>query len=254
MKVYISIDLAGVTGVYTFKQTRERDPQMHRDATRLLMGDIAAVAEGLRSAGVKEVLVLDAGRGDSFVAETMVPGVRYVSSWRRRTVFEGLDETCDGMVLLGYHAMNGTPDGVLHHTQSSRVEAKYWYDGVERGELYQHAVIAGHFGVPVMLVTGDAAVCREARATLGEDVPTVAVKVGISRESAILIGPEETREILTQGAGRAVAALPRLKPYKVSMPIQARVRRIGPVGGTHESPCYVEVEREIRDPLRIIRF
>jgi len=253
MKVYVSTDLEGITGVYKFKQTRERDTEDYRGAVRLLMHDIAAVAEGLKEAGVEEIHVLDGhGGGDHFLPELMVPGVRYITGLPRPGPACGLDESCDGAILLGFHAMNGTPDGVLHHTQSSRAEAKYWYDGVERGEIYQSAVIAGHYDVPVMLVTGDEAACREARETLGDSLPTVAVKKGLSRQAAVLIAPDETREMLREGARRAVAALPELKPYKIPLPVKARVRRLGPDGATGDNPYYVEREVEVTSALDII--
>ena len=187
MKIYISTDLEGATGVFKFAQTREKGTPPFLEAFRLLMGDIAAVAEGLKQAGVDEIYALDGhDGGNNFPPEFMEPGVRYITGMPRPRQAM-LDESVDGMILLGFHAMNGTEDGVLHHTQSSKAEAKYWYDGVERGELYQEAVIAGHFGVPIMMVTGDEAVCREAKNTLGDDVVTVTVKKGLSREAAVLI-------------------------------------------------------------------
>jgi len=253
MRIYIVTDLEGATGVFKFRQTREKESPEFREAIRLLMGDVAAVAEGLKQAGVDEIYVLDGhDGGNNFIPECMVAGVRYITGWPRPGSLYGLDRSFDGCILVGYHAMNGTPDGVLHHTQSSLTEAKYWYDGVERGEIYQCAVIAGHFDVPVILVTGDEAACREARATLGDDLPTVAVKKGISREAAILLAPEETRELLIEGARRAVAALPHRKPYKISLPVKLRTRRRSPQDGPSESPYFVEREVEVRSALDII--
>ncbi len=188
MKIYICTDLEGATGVFKFSQTRAHGPEFV-EAMKLLMGDIAAVSEGLKEAGVKEIYVLDGHNGgNNLIPECMVTGVRYITGYPRQDqVLYGLDESFDGAILLGFHAMNGTPGAVLHHTQNSITEAKYFYDGIERGEIYQSAVIAGHFNVPVILVTGDEAAGREAKATLGEQLPTVAVKKGVSREAAILI-------------------------------------------------------------------
>lgn len=253
MKIYIVTDLEGATGVFKFRQTREKDSPEFREAMRLLMGDVAAVATGLREAGAREIYVLDGhDGGDNFIPECMVSGVRYITGWPRSGVLHGLDGSFAGCVLLGYHAMNGTSDGVLHHTQSSLSEAKYWYDGVERGEIYQCAVMAGHFDVPVILVTGDEAACREARATLGDDLPTVAVKRGISREAAILLSPDDTRPLLIEGARRAVEAIPRLRPYKVSLPMKLRIRRRSPEGGSPDSPYFVEQELVVRSALDVI--
>ncbi|HRU05444.1 MAG TPA: M55 family metallopeptidase [Candidatus Brocadiia bacterium] len=250
MKIYIATDLEGVTGVYSFSQTREQDTPANLDARRYLMLDIAAVAQGLKDCGATEIYVLDGhGRGCNFLADHMVPGVRYITGYPRPRPFPLLDKTFAAVILLGYHAMNGVADGVLHHTQSSKAEAKYWYDGVERGEIFQHAVIAGCYDLPVILVTGDEAACREAKATLGDAVPTVAVKKGLSREAAVLIGLEETRRMLAAGARQAMAALPKLKPYKPALPLKMRVRRIFPEKATVENPYYVDREEVVEDPL-----
>jgi len=252
MKVYISTDLEGATGVFKFAQTREIGSPAFFEAMRWLMHDIAAVAEGLREAGVEEVYAMDGhDGGNNFLAEHMVPGVRYITGRPRNRPFWGLDDSFSGVILLGYHAMNGTPDGVLSHTQSSRAESKYWYDGVERGEVFQHALIAGHFDVPVILVTGDEAVCQEARQTLGEDLPAVAVKRGISREAAVLIAPEETRLLLREGARMAVEAIPRLRPFKAAFPMKVRLRRLGPDAADPANPYFVDTETEIASALEI---
>ena len=253
MKIYIVTDLEGATGVFKFRQTREKDAPEFREAMRLLMGDAAAVAEGLKQAGATEILVLDGhDGGNNFIPECMVSGVRYITGYPRGGVLTGLDETFAGVVLLGYHAMNGTPDGVLHHTQTSMDESKYWYDGVERGEIYQCAVIAGHFNVPVMLVTGDEAACREARATLGGNLPAVAVKRGLGREAAVLLAPSDARALLVEGARRAVVALPQLKPLKPTFPVKLRIRSMGPNGATLEHPWFADRECEVRTGLDII--
>lgn len=253
MKIYIITDLEGATGVFKFKQTRERGPEFY-EAMKLLMGDIAAVCEGLKEEGVKEIYVLDGhDGGNNFIPEYMIPGVKYITGYPRGgQVCYGLDETFDGVILLGYHAKNGTPDGVLHHTQSSETEAKYFYDGIERGEIYQSAVIAGHFNVPVILVTGDEAACREAKETLGDDLPTVSVKKGISREAAILLSPQETKILLKEGAKKAIKMLPKLKPYKIKLPVKLKIRRLGPQGTSPENPYYYEKEVIVKSALDII--
>ncbi len=254
-KIYIVTDLEGVTGVFKFKQTREHDTPDFREALRLMMGDIAAVADGLRQGGATEILVLDGHNGGNlFIPELMVPGVRYATGTPRPGPLYGLDESFAGMVLLGYHAMNGTEDGVLHHTQSSLSESKYWYDDVERGEIYQCAVIAGHYGVPLMLVTGDEATCREARGLLGDDLPVVAVKKGIAREAAVLLAPGETRPMLAEGAKRAMEALPARRPYKPAFPVRLRVRAKGTPGAAAlDAPWYVERTAVVQCGLDILK-
>jgi len=253
VKVFIVTDLEGVTGVFKFRQTREKDTREFREAMELLMGDIAAVAEGLKQGGASEVFVIDGhDGGNNFIPGCMVSGVRYITGVPRPKPLCGLDESFDGIVLLGFHAMNGTPDGVLHHTQNAAAECRYWYDGIERGELYQSSVAAGHHDVPVILVTGDEAACREARELLGDDLPTVAVKKGVGREAAILMAPEDTRPLLTAGARRAMAELPNRTPLKPDFPINLRIRSIGPDDADPATPWFAERKRIVHHGLDVI--
>ena len=168
LKIYINTDLEGASGVYKFAQTREPGTPLNREACEYLMGDIAAVVRGLREAGAAEIVVLDGHGSQAVVPHLHGAGGKYITGMPRSGPLTGLDSTFHGMVLLGFHAMMGTPDGVLHHTQSSKSENRYWYNGVESGELAQSAAIAGHFGVPPIMVTGDEATCREARKFFGE--------------------------------------------------------------------------------------
>ena len=135
---------------------------MNIKACEYFMGDVAAVVRGLRDGGATEVVVCD-GHGDqAVIPDLMVPGATYITGKPKPGpgALWGLDSSFAGFVLVGFHAMRGTPDGVLNHTQS--VENRYWYNDVESGELAQNAAIAGYFGVPPILATGDEATCREA--------------------------------------------------------------------------------------------
>lgn len=221
-KIYIVTDLEGASGVYKFAQTREPGNSLEREAKAYLMDDIAAVVRGLRAGGATEIVVLDGHGSQAFVPHLMEPGAEYITGKPRRDVLWGLDDSFAGLVLLGHHAMMGTPDGVLHHTQSSRAESRYWYNDVESGELAQVAAIAGHFDVPPILVTGDEATCREACTFFGSSCVTVAVKRGISREAAVLYPFTETRAALFEGARRAMAKLPQCRPYRIATPIKAK--------------------------------
>jgi len=222
LRIYIVTDLEGASGVYKFAQTREPGNPLGETAKEYLMGDIAAVVSGLRTAGVTDIVILDGHGSQAFVPHLMAPGAKYITGKPRPGPLTDLDESFDGMIQLAAHAMMGTADGVLCHTQSSRTENRYWYNGVESGELAQCAAIAGHYGVPTIMVTGDEATCRESKKFFGPECVTVAVKRGISREAAELYPFDETRQALCDGAMRAVAAIGQCKPYKLSLPIKAK--------------------------------
>jgi D-amino peptidase len=252
-RIYIVTDLEGASGVYQFAQTREAGNPLGEKAKEYLMGDIAAVMRGLRAAGVTDIVVLDGHGSQAFVPHLMEPGARYITGKPRPGPLTGLDGSFDGLIQLGAHAMMGTPDGVLCHTQSSRTENRYWYNGVESGELAQCAAIAGHFDIPTILVTGDEAACREARQFFGPECVTVAVKRGITREAAELYPFDETRPALYEGARRAVAAIERCKPYKPSLPIQA-MKEYLVFDNPSEPGRRVTKEGVIEDVLKLMEF
>ncbi|HEY5912281.1 MAG TPA: M55 family metallopeptidase [Verrucomicrobiae bacterium] len=251
-KVYVVTDLEGISGVYQFAQTRETETPLARQAREYFMDDVAAVVRGLRAGGATEVLVLDGHGNQAVIPDLMEPGAKYLTGRPRPGVLTGLDDTYVGLVMLGFHAMMGTPDGVLNHTQSSKSENRYWYNGVESGELVQTAAVAGHFGVPPILVTGDEATCREAERFFGKTVVTVAVKKGVARESAVLYPFEETRRALYRGARRAMAAIPRCRPYRLDLPITAKKQYLA--FKDPAKPELITKEGQIPDLLHLLDF
>jgi len=242
LKIYINTDLEGISGVYKFAQTREKDTPLNIQACGYFMEDLAAVIEGLRDAGATEVVVLDGHGTQAVIPHMMHPGATFITGKPRPGAgnLTKLDESFDAMIMIGFHAMMGTEDGVLHHTQSSRTENRYWYNGRESGELAQNALIAGHFGVPLIMVSGDEATCREARQFFGEDIITVATKRGFAREAAELYPFEQTRKALYEGAKKAVAAINTMKPYTVEMPIQAKKQYLDLNSDLPEPPVVVK--------------
>ena len=224
LKIYVNTDLEGISGVFNFNQTRKKDTPLNIQACEYFMGDVAAVVRGLIDGGASEVIILDGHGSQAVIPHLMVPGARYITGRPRPGAgnLTELDGSFAGMVMLGFHAMMGTPDGVLNHTQSSESENRYWYNGVESGELAQNAAIAGYFGVPPIMVSGDEATCREARQFFGNGIVTVAVKRGVAREAAVLYPFEETRKALYEGAKKAVSAISSCKPYILDTPVKVK--------------------------------
>ncbi|MFW6157798.1 MAG: M55 family metallopeptidase [Planctomycetota bacterium] len=221
MKVYVATDLEGVAGVCRFVQTREDGPR-YDEARELLTRECSACVDGLVEAGVEEVYVRDGhGRPYNFVPELLHPAARHLVGHSPDPT--ALLSECDAAILLAYHAMAGTPDGVLCHTQSSRGGNKYWYNGRESGEIAQHALMAGHFDIPVIMVTGDDATCREAREFLGDGPVTVSTKTGLAREGAVLLAPSLARDRIREGAKEAVGRAAGCRPYKIDLPIRGRL-------------------------------
>ena len=224
MKVYVSTDMEGASGICRFAQCGRDKELYEKEGRPLLMGDVNAVVQGLLDGGADEILVGDGHSGGAnFIPEMMHPGAKYYTGIERPGAAGGLDATFDCAVLLAYHAMNGTPTGMMHHTQSSLAETKYWYNGIESGEIVQSSLVIGHHGVPVVMVTGDEATCDEARHFLGEGIVTVAVKKGFSRQCGILIAPEKAHEMLREGAAECLKRVDRCRPFTMELPIEGKM-------------------------------
>lgn len=255
VKIYVNTDLEGISGVFKFAQTREKDTPLNIQACEFFMGDLAAVIRGLRDGGATEIVVLDGHGSQAILPHLMVPGAKYITGVPRPGPgnLSGLDSSFAGMVMLGFHAMMGTPDGVLNHTQSSRSENRYWYNGVESGEIAQNAAIAGYYGVPVIMVTGDDATCREAHRFLGNNLVTVSVKKGLSREAAVLYPFEETRKALYEGARKAMGVISSCKPYVISSPIKVKMQYLN-LDQNLPKPELVTVEGTAKDGKHILQI
>jgi len=131
---------------------------------------------------------------------------------------QGIDASFAVCLLIGYHAKAGTEDAILDHTISGSVVRAIRVNGAELPELGLNAAIAGYYGVPVVLVSGDTAVCRQAREVLGKDVVTVAVKEAYGRLAAKLVPMGEARRLIKAGVKDALGKLGRVKPFKIASP------------------------------------
>ena len=227
MRVIISTDLEGISGVVIWDQTRDPDSSHYQEARRLLMGDVNAAVEGCLEGGAVEVVVVDGhGGGFNFVPELMHPRAKYLTGKNRPPISQRTRayEGFDAGILLGYHAMQGTEEGILKHTQSSRGGNRYWYNDRECGEIAQSALLLGHFGTPVVMVSGDDAACREARQFLGDGIVAVAVKEAYAEEYGLLLAPEAGQGLIREGAKEAMGRLGRCHPFVMELPIKGRLR------------------------------
>jgi D-amino peptidase len=261
MKVYIATDLEGISGVTVWEQTRDRASALYQEARRLLTAEANAAVQGALEGGAEDIVVLDGhGGGFNFVPEELHPAATYITGPGRSESHPGLDDGFDAAFLVGYHAMAETPNAVLAHTQSSKSGNRYWYNGRESGEIAQSAIICGHYGVPVVLVTGDEATCAEARQFLGEQVVTVSVKTGLGITCCQMVPPARARACIRQAAAEALGRVPDASPYAIDCPITARLqfpRR--EVADAARCPRSTRIdartfERVIESPLDIHRF
>ena len=223
MKVYIVTDLEGITGIVSEDQTFSDRARYETEGRRLLTAEVNAAVQGAIDGGADDIWVVDGhGSGCNFVVEDLIEGAHYVTGPGSVQPLTGLDATFDAVLLLGFHAMAGTPYAVLDHTQSSTSWMNFWVNDILMGEIGQMALVAGHYGVPVVFCSGDEATCAEARNLLG-DIETAAVKKGYSRTKAALRAPSETRSLITQGVARSLSRVGKVSPYCLSLPLTVRI-------------------------------
>jgi D-amino peptidase len=228
VRVHIISDMEGIAGIVRREQTNAGKP-MYEEGRRLYTEEINAAVRGAKAAGATEIVVLDchgAGEGftfNSLIAEDLDPACEFVvqTEWTGYTAF--LESGCDAALFIGMHAMAGTAEGVLAHTVSGVDWQNLWFNGTRVGETGINAALCGTWGCPVLLVTGDRAVCREGNELLGEALTTVEVKEGLGAFSARMLAPKRARELVEEGAKRAVADLKAVPPYDPGKPAEIKV-------------------------------
>jgi D-amino peptidase len=228
VKVFVVSDMEGVAGIVKWDQVTGGHA-MYEEGRRLYTGEINAAVRGAKAAGATEIVVMDchgAGQGwtfNSLIPEELDPACEFVvqNEWTEYTEF--LESGVDAALFVGMHAMAGTPDGVLAHTVSGSSWWRLRFNGVEVGESGINAALCGTWECPVLLVTGDDASCREGRALLGDGLTTVAVKRGLGRFSARQLPAARARELIEDGAKRALADLKAVAPYDPGRPCEITV-------------------------------
>ena len=206
MTVFIETDLEGISGVSSIDMVAES----HRYALERLMADTDAAVRGAFEGGADRVFVLDGhGGGRNFIMELLDPRAEKVG-------IEAV-EISDLCFVIGAHAMSGTQNAFLDHTQSSVSWHDYRINGRLYGECGQLAAYAGAYGVPLGMVSGDFAACAEARCLFG-NIETAVVKTADGRNRAVCIPEEESDRLISEAAKRAVERVGEFRPFYVALP------------------------------------
>jgi len=217
LKVFISVDMEGITGVVNWEET-SREGKDYDYFRRIMTREANAAVEGAVEAGATHIVVRDShGSARNILPDLLDHRALLLREWSGGplSMMEGIDESFDAVIFIGYHAKAGTPDALLEHTMTGNV-MDISINGVSLPEAGVNALIAGHFNVPVAFVAGDQAICDQCLDLFG-DVGRVAVKQGIGG-AALNLHPEVSREKIRSGVTDALENLNRYRPYKLRSP------------------------------------
>ena len=217
LKVFISVDMEGIAGVVTSEECSSSGPD-YGYFRRIMSLEANAAVLGAFDAGATEVVVRDShGSARNILPDLLDPRARLLRDWSGSplVMMEGIDESFDAVVFIGYHARAGTADAIIDHTSTGNV-TDFSINGRSLPEAGFNALMAGHFGVPVVFVAGDQAVVDQVL-DLFPGVGTFATKQGMGAAS-LGLHPEVAREGIRAGVARAVGNLDAAEPFTMAKP------------------------------------
>ncbi len=211
MKFYISADIEGISGVVTRSHTSQEGHDYER-ARKFMTNEVNAAIKGALEAGAKEIVVNDShGPMTNLLLEDLNPMAKLISGAPKRlSMMEGIDNSYDGAIFVGYHARMNTP-GVLSHTYDSRVISNISINGINVGEFGLNGFLAGYYGVPVVAVTGDDILHKEVK-DINETIETVIVKTACGRYAAKCLNPSTVNTMIEESVKRAIRNRDIIKP------------------------------------------
>lgn len=207
MKIYISADMEGSTGVVATDQVTAGSSR-YSFGCRMQAADVTAAVRGALDGGADSVILNDSH--SSMVNLDISAFGKAVSLITGTPKLLGMTEGvsgCDGAFFTGYHAMAGTEKAVFDHTFDPYTIYSLSINGQRMGETGVNALFCGALKVPVALVTGDEALCLEASSLLGPELETACVKEGLGRQAALCLTPEASSEVIYKAAKAAAVKL-----------------------------------------------
>ena len=219
LKVYISADMEGIGGVVSPEQLSPTGFEYGR-AREWMTAEVLAAVQGAREAGATEIVISDShGNGQNLLIDLLPQDIRVIRSWPRPLMMmEGIDSTFDAAIFIGYHSATTNTAGVRAHTISSARLTGVYLNGTAVPEAGINAAIAGHFGVPVVMISGDDAAVREAQALIGP-MEGAEVKRALSFHSANTLTPKAAQELIRQKVRAGIERRAQLRPWVQRGPI-----------------------------------
>lgn len=226
MNIYIMTDIEGISGVYCREQSNTGGPR-YGEGKKYMTRDVNIVAEACKAAGVDKVYVHDChGMSSSLIWEALSDKIDYVVSGKvPYGRFADVINDCDGVILLGYHAMMGSDAALLNHTFNGLMYQNVWLNDKKIGEIGIDAAILGEKGIPVIMVTGCDKACREAEEFI-PGVVTAEVKRSLDCTAALLMPPAKAEKVLREKTAEAIANIKSAKPVVCQKPIEFKVELV----------------------------
>ena len=225
LKIFISVDMEGIGGIGTPKMVSSSGKD-YATGRKLMTNEVNSVVEAIFEFGPAEVLINDShGDMQNLLHTELDPRVEYIqSNIKPLGMVQGLDESFDAAIFIGYHTRAGTANGFLAHTGSGSVKG-LWLNGTEVGEGGLNAYFAGALEVPVILASGDKAFTEQ----FGKIVPSkmVTTKEAIGSSAAKLNHPKEVQKMLKSQTTAALKELKNTKPLDTQGAITFRMRTSG---------------------------
>lgn len=227
MKIFISADIEGISGVATIQQLLTHSE--YQRFRKLMTEEVNAAIRGAFNGGATEVVVADGhGNMSNILLEDLDPRARLVSGNNRvMCQLEGLDETFDGIMFIGHHGREGDSHAVISHTLAGICVTEMMINNQVVGETEMNAMVAGEFKVPPIFISGDDIYVEEVKQTL-PDVESVIVKYAKDRLSAELIHPEVVQKEIEIATEQAVKQVKEHKPLTITGPITFEIEFKGP--------------------------
>jgi D-amino peptidase len=223
LSVFISFDLEGVSGISSWKEV-ERNTAALKEARENATEEVNAAIRGASHAmHIRDIVVCDAhASGENLIIGKLEKGITVVRGTPRPYyMVEGISSAYDVLFCVGYHAMAGTHKAGMDHTYSGASIYRIKINGAQVGETAINAAVAGHYGVPVGLVTGDDRLIKEAKMFFGDGIETVTTKFGISRFAARCRHPRDVQKDIELKASKVMKKVKRLKPFTFRSPLRA---------------------------------
>lgn len=222
-KVFVITDMEGVDGIFSTElQCIPFQSPRFEESKKLLTGEVNAAVDGLMAGGATDVVVWDGHDSSRTLSALDIhPKARLLMGQPISPTLE-LDSSYSAVVFIGQHAMAGAEKAVLSHSFSSESIQNIWVNNKPVGEIGARVMLAGFFGIPVIMLSGDTAACQEIH-QLVPQAECAEVKTAASRTAGTTLSHLAACALIREKTRRAMERLPQFKPYTVSGPVEVKV-------------------------------